>query len=555
MLKVLLSIKNGLDGFDSLGDRGLVGRIIQSVIVIFGLGLFCVILPGVFGFTMLNFPRFFSFLILAFFIISIVTLILTPFLIEDLVPKRISDEVLVTSFLFSILVTIVLFYLWWFGGMGLMPKSTQTRFFPPKTQFPLGDLNGIAVDKKGHLYLCILGYSRIQQYNNEGVFLKGWFTNAWGGLFDIWIDDKDNLNVRATRADEHLIFNADGQLLKTTKIASPEENEYLAQQASGLRAKDSLGNIYKIENRKWSPKVIKINSIGEKSILIKDNAYFYLFRCPQPLLVVMSVISVLMGMLMPVLGKARQHAKMIIGVSNQQQILYAVNFFAFDNDERYPESVAKTGFDENWNWQEPLVLVSTMTEAVQPYRAVSEYLKSYIKDTSIMFCPNGPRKYKYLQQAWDAGDNWNHPDTWPREDWLKGTYCFYWNYTGLLDDRLFRGPSNTAGGGWGRSKLLMSCYLGYDRFLSPGSFGSCESFGKTSVTIGEPSSLDYWSRPASENFNLDTIDVKLHAAYTDGHVESYSASEVVSMWVVMDRFTNVPYNYGPGVFCLPRNGL
>ena len=284
MLKVLLAIKSCLDGFDLLGDKGLVGRIIQSIIAIFGLGLFCVILPYLFGFMMIYFSRFFSFLILTFFIISIIMLVLSLFLIEGVVPKRISDEVLAASFLFSILLSTVFFSLWWFGGMGLMPESNQTRFFPPRIQFPLGDLNGIAVDKKGHLYLCVLGYSRIQQYNSEGVFLKGWFIDAGSGLFDIWIDEKDNLNVRTARTDDHLIFNADGQLLKTTKIVSPEEDEYLAQQASGLRAKDSLGNIYAIENPKWSPKVVKINSTGEESILIKDPVHFYPFRYPQPLL-------------------------------------------------------------------------------------------------------------------------------------------------------------------------------------------------------------------------------------------------------------------------------
>ena len=286
MVRVLLAIKSCLDGFDLLGDKGLGGRIIQSVIAIFGLSLFCVILPNVLTFAMLNVPRLFSFLILTFLTISTLTLILSLilFLLDDIVPKRIGNEALAASFLFSILFTIVVASLWWFESTSLLSESTRSRFFPPKVQFPLGNLNGIAIDKKGDIYLGIRGYSRIQRYNSEGVFLKGWFINAGGGLFDIWIDDKNDLNIRVTKPDDHLIFNADGQLLKTTKIVSPEEDEYLSQQASGLRAKDSLGNIYAIENPKWSPKVVKINSIGKESILIKDPVHFYPFRYPQPLL-------------------------------------------------------------------------------------------------------------------------------------------------------------------------------------------------------------------------------------------------------------------------------
>jgi len=289
MVKILIAIKNCLDGFDLLGDKGLAGRLVQCVVAVFGLVLFIVILPSVLGFAMLNFPRFFTFLMLTSIIISVIMLCisLAIYLISDLIEKitlkNVGNEALAASFLFSLLFSIVCFCLWWFGGMGLMPISIQTRFFPPQTQFPLGNLEGIAVDKKGDIYLGVRGYSRIQRYNSEGIFLKGWFIDAGSGLFDIWVDDKDNLNVRSVRTDEHLIFNADGQLLKTTQIMSLEEDEYLAQKASGLRTKDAFGNTYEIENPKWSPKVVKINSVSKKSILIKDSAHFYLFRYPKPL--------------------------------------------------------------------------------------------------------------------------------------------------------------------------------------------------------------------------------------------------------------------------------
>lgn len=289
MVKILIAIKNCLDGFDLLGDKGLAGRLVQCVVAVFALVLFCVILPSVFGFAMLNFPRFFTFLMLTSIIISIIMLCisLALYLISDLIgnitPKSVGNEALAAAFLFSILFSIVFFCLWWFESTSLLSESTRSRFFPPKVQFPLGNLNGIAVDKKGDIYLGVRGYSRIQRYNSEGVFLKGWFINTGSGLFDIWIDDKNNLNVRVVKPSDHLIFNADGQLLKTTKITSPEEDEYLAQKASGLRTKDAFGNTYAIENPKWSPKVVKINSVGKKSILIKDPVHFYLFRYPQPL--------------------------------------------------------------------------------------------------------------------------------------------------------------------------------------------------------------------------------------------------------------------------------
>jgi prepilin-type processing-associated H-X9-DG protein len=57
--------------------------------------------------------------------------------------------------------------------------------------------------------------------------------------------------------------------------------------------------------------------------------------------------------------------------------------------------------------------------------------------------------------------------------------------------------------------------------------------------------------------NLNTIDIKLNAGYTDGHVESYKTSEVVPMKVSLIPDGSVPYpnGVGPGIFYLPANAV
>ena len=66
------------------------------------------------------------------------------------------------------------------------------------------------------------------------------------------------------------------------------------------------------------------------------------------LLVVISIISLLMGILLPALGKVRRQAKTLMGMSNQRQIVLALNSFEVDNDDRYPESVAVVGVRGFW---------------------------------------------------------------------------------------------------------------------------------------------------------------------------------------------------------------
>ncbi|MHC4559714.1 MAG: type II secretion system protein [Planctomycetota bacterium] len=277
------------------------------------------------------------------------------------------------------------------------------------------------------------------------------------------------------------------------------------------------------------------------------------------LLVVISVISLLAGILLPALSMARQQAQKLLGVSNQRQIVSAVSLYTEDNDQQYPESIATLG-DEllSWNWQEPMMLTGYRARSPRLYRSMSAYLRNYIEDASTMYCPNAPRKYKYLQEAWDAGDEWDNPQTPPVQDPVSGTYCFYWNYTGYLEDRdyLFKGPRNSTGGIW-QSTLLVSDYFGYDHFRNPNSYGSCERFPGASITEGTLLSSAYWSDKSSSGPGAP--DIRLNAGYTDGHVENFSSSDTTAMRVIKVPQTSEPYPYGdgigPGIFYLPRKAL
>jgi prepilin-type N-terminal cleavage/methylation domain-containing protein len=276
------------------------------------------------------------------------------------------------------------------------------------------------------------------------------------------------------------------------------------------------------------------------------------------LLVVVAVISMLTAILVPSLAKVKRQAQRILGVSNQKQVAQGVSTFAVDNNDRLPDSVATISTSWSWNWQEPMMLTGYRPHPEGMYRSMSAYLGDYIEDAEAMYCPAAPKKYRYLQDSWDARDAWDNPETAPTEDPVSGTYCFYWNYTGYLQDYrfLFKGPQ-TSSGARGQSKLLMSDYFGYNHHRSRNSWGSCEKFNRTSITRGTVLSSAYWSRKRTMDDTLEQIDVTLNAAYTDGHVESYGADDVTTMKAIWKPDINEPYpeGIGPGHFFLPRKGL
>lgn len=270
------------------------------------------------------------------------------------------------------------------------------------------------------------------------------------------------------------------------------------------------------------------------------------------MLVVISIISVLMGILVPALNVAKRQVRAIMGMHNQKELANGLNLFSMDNRDLYPDSVATVGTNDWWNWSHPTKMTGDEARSPQTHRSMSAYLASYIPNAKIMSCPSAPKQQQYLQAAWDAGDEWDCPDTIEPADPFGGTYCFYWNYTGYLTETTrFRGPTGPAGGSR-RSKLLVSDYFGYNNWRSPDAFSSCEKLGGSKVVSETYVLSSYWAKTADDP-DEDKPKVTLRAAFTDGHVESYSSSDVVPMQVSMASDGGPPpYQDGPGIVYVPR---
>ncbi|MBE0537372.1 MAG: type II secretion system protein [Phycisphaerae bacterium] len=274
------------------------------------------------------------------------------------------------------------------------------------------------------------------------------------------------------------------------------------------------------------------------------------------LLTVLAVISLLTAILLPALSKVKCAARALVSAANQRQITQAIGAYAGENNEWFPESVATLGTSARFSWREPMVLTGFQKRSPHHRRSVSDYLREYIPTAKTLSCASAPHAYKYLEDAWLAGDAWDNPspDT-GYEDPVFGTYCLYWNYRGYLMDRQapFMGPDRSFGER-GRSTLLISDYFGFGHWrneLTYGTrkaFGSCEKFSGAGITAGTPVSSDYWSRMALEEpADRRSVQIVLHAGYTDGHVAKYSAEQTRVLKVAITPDGSVPYpdNVGP----------
>ncbi len=272
---------------------------------------------------------------------------------------------------------------------------------------------------------------------------------------------------------------------------------------------------------------------------------------------VISIISVLMGILMPALNGVRRQATALTGMRNQREVATAVNLFAADNGDLYPPSVATLGTASDWQWYDPTVLIGKEKRSPQMHRAMSAYLHAYIANARTIFCPAAPKQYTYLQESWDAGDAWDNPDNELPLDSVDGTYCFLWNYIGYLGGprALLKGPRGPASGG-PYSQLLVTDYFGYGHWRTPESFASCEKLPGGDILAEQWLEAAWWK--ADGNPGAGMPQVKLRAAYTDGHVQTYYPNEVSAMRVSMTADGMSPTSDGGasrGIFYIPRNAV
>jgi type II secretory pathway pseudopilin PulG len=279
------------------------------------------------------------------------------------------------------------------------------------------------------------------------------------------------------------------------------------------------------------------------------------------LLVAVSVVTLLVGILLPALGQARRAARSLVGGHRQRQIVLAVGLYAADHEGWYPESVATAAMlGRTWRWQEPRMLKACEPRGTGYRCSMASYLRRYLPKAAVLSCPSSPKPYPYLEDLWRAGDQWDNPETDFLDDSAAGSFCFFWNYVGHLTEqgRPFLGPQ-TDDGRPGCSRLLTSDYFGFNHWRSPDAFGSCEPPPGAEVTADTHEAPSYWFRRPQGPPDRTGVRLKLQAGFVDGHVEAFRPGETAVLEVADALDGSTPalsgFGLGAGQFYIPRQGL
>jgi hypothetical protein len=125
-------------------------------------------------------------------------------------PKKENDIIRVIPFLFCIFVSLV-----GFGGFLAAGISSigGLNWLPSSFEWPIGHIDNAAKTREG-FYVVPHPYSgRIQIYDNNLAFLKGWHIGGGGGSFTASVSENNLINVYTVRGDWHYVFNLQGNLI------------------------------------------------------------------------------------------------------------------------------------------------------------------------------------------------------------------------------------------------------------------------------------------------------------------------------------------------------
>jgi len=103
------------------------------------------------------------------------------------------------------------------GGVGFFGTMLSAlgglRWLPTTFEWPAGFVKGILVMPDGKRVVPHTPSGRIQIYDSDWRFLRGWFVDAHGGEFKIRLEGKDKIEVTTARRQMRYVYTLDGLLL------------------------------------------------------------------------------------------------------------------------------------------------------------------------------------------------------------------------------------------------------------------------------------------------------------------------------------------------------
>lgn len=168
---------------------------------------------------------------------------------------------------------------WGFGNFGFTHiccflARSDIQLNSENIRFPIIRIETMVVDENNDIYCIDWDNRRLQVFDSNGNFLRGWFVNVFGGSFAIIIDEKELYIITST--GNNPVYSKSGQFIRYEQGVKYKDKYGLEKV---INYHDKVRNIYTVHNGLWT-KIIKKDSKGTQEILIKDPFDVWLINSP-----------------------------------------------------------------------------------------------------------------------------------------------------------------------------------------------------------------------------------------------------------------------------------
>ena len=149
-------------------------------------------------------------------------------------------------------------------------------------EVPLGDITGVVVDNKGHIFVGLGFYGMVQEYDTDGVFVKNWRVSASGGTFNIDLTKDQKILISTARGSKQILYDQNGKEVSKKSIS----NTYSKTSRAGSTFVTQQGETYKIEGVLF-PSIVK--SSPDRKVIVEQSLILQLMKGPFPALLIVTL--------------------------------------------------------------------------------------------------------------------------------------------------------------------------------------------------------------------------------------------------------------------------
>lgn len=128
--------------------------------------------------------------------------------------------------------------------------------------------------------MALAFYGRVQAYEADGSFIRGWQVPARGGRMKMVLDPEGSIRVAVERGNHEYTYSMSGELLNQRRLS--DEQMKMFGDATPLQETGPGGSLYQMRGKWLGPRVVRKTPGGLSRTVTHTPFYLWVIMAPLP---------------------------------------------------------------------------------------------------------------------------------------------------------------------------------------------------------------------------------------------------------------------------------